>query len=103
MNNDNEKTTAIFTVIGAIPEGKVSSYGKVAKRAGYKGAARYVGYLLKNLPADSSLPWHRVVNSQGKISFALHSVKYQQQRQYLLAEGVEFNGERVNLAKCGWH
>ena len=43
------------------------SYGAVADRAGLPGYARYVGYTLKHLPPESSLPWHRVINSEGSL------------------------------------
>ena len=54
-------------MISQIPRGRVASYGDVAKMAGLPGYARYVGYLLKSVPIDTSLPWHRVVRSDGTI------------------------------------
>ena len=90
-----EFTTAVHHLLGQIPRGQVSTYGQLAKLAGYPGYARHVGLLLAQLPADSTLPWFRVVNAslmpsrQGTAAAA-------RQRSLLKAEGVEFRGERVS-------
>ncbi|CAM4186608.1 MGMT family protein [Pseudoalteromonas byunsanensis] len=92
----------VYTLIGSIPVGKVAAYGQLAKLAGAANQSRAVGRLLKNLPAQSSLPWFRVINSQGKISFPVSSEKYMQQRQLLESEGVMFINDKVNLKKYQW-
>lgn len=99
---DVNKETVIYTIIANIPKGSVASYGQVAALAGYPNNARLVGRLLKEMPKDSVIPWHRVVNSQGKISFPEGSDKYQEQRQKLLLEGVNFNNNKVNMRECRW-
>jgi methylated-DNA-protein-cysteine methyltransferase-like protein len=96
------KETLIYTVIGTIPVGQVASYGQVAAIAGYPQNARLVGRLLKVMPPDSTIPWHRVVNSQGKISFLEGSDKYQEQRQKLLSEGVTFKNGKVVMRIHQW-
>ena len=96
------KQAQIWTVVGSVPEGCVASYGQVARLAGLPGYARYVGRCLKELPEGSNLPWYRVINSQGKISFVEGTVKYLKQQQYLQQEGVEFINGRVNLKKFQW-
>jgi methylated-DNA-protein-cysteine methyltransferase-like protein len=90
-----EKLDAILIVISAIPFGKVCAYGEVAKKAGLLGHARWVANVLKNLPNDSTIPWHRVINSQGKISFPPDSSAFQRQKQALEAEGLVFYNERI--------
>ncbi|ODS11769.1 DNA base-flipping protein [Vibrio scophthalmi] len=91
----------IFAVIHQIPHGKVTSYGEIAKLAGYPGYARHVGKALGNLPEGSKLPWHRVVNSQGQIS--LKGEDLQRQRRRLLAEGIEVSDSgRISLKKHKW-
>jgi len=60
-----------------------------------------VGYALFSLRADSRLPWHRVINSRGEISFPENSRYYREQKKLLLKEGVIFSGKRVNLTKYG--
>jgi len=87
---DIDKETLIYTVIAGIPIGKVASYGQVAALAGYPQNSRLVGRLLKVMPNDSVIPWHRVVNSQGKISFpqvaknTKNNVKSYYQKAYCL-------------------
>jgi methylated-DNA-protein-cysteine methyltransferase-like protein len=83
----NEKTDMILSVVHAIPSGEVLSYGEVAKQAGLTGYARYVGFVLKSLPNDSTIPWHRVINAKQKISFPPQSEAYLAQSQRLQSEG----------------
>lgn len=91
----------IFVVIHQIPVGKVSTYGAVAKMAGYPGYARHVGKALGDLPDGSQLPWYRVINSQGKISLQGNDFIRQQQR--LLAEGIEVSeAGKISLRKYQW-
>jgi methylated-DNA-protein-cysteine methyltransferase-like protein len=92
----------IWQIVHQIPKGKVASYGQVAKLAGLPGYARYVGTTMKKLPKDSKLPWHRVANAAGKLSFPLNSTEYQLQKSRLEAEGVIFTNGRFSLAKSGW-
>ncbi len=96
------KADKIYAVIGAIPAGSVASYGQVAKLAGLPANARLVGTLLKQIPADSTLPWYRVINAQGRISFAEGSKDYLRQFQALCGEGIEINKGRINLSRYGW-
>ena len=91
----------IFAVIHQIPCGKVSTYGEIAKMAGYPGYARQVGRALGQLPEGSSLPWFRVINSQGKLS--LKGEAFERQKNALLEEGIEVSSEgRVRLARYRW-
>lgn len=92
---NEEFKSAVFSVIGSIPFGHVVSYGYVAQVAGYPANARAVGYLLKHLPKDSTLPWYRVLNSQRKISFPFGTDSYQRQLDRLQEEGVLFINGRV--------
>jgi methylated-DNA-protein-cysteine methyltransferase-like protein len=66
------------------------------------GQARLVGYALHRLPYGIDVPWHRVVNSKGKISFPSGSHSYQEQRSLLEKEGVMFANERIDLVTYGW-
>lgn len=98
--NDNFRQR-VFHVIAAIPAGKVTTYGEVARLAGSPRAARQVGGVLKRLPAGSALPWHRVINRHGAIS--LRGEDYQRQRQALIAEGIEFDAAgRISLRRFSW-
>lgn len=91
----------IFAVIHQIPHGKVSTYGEIARMAGYPGYARHVGKALGNLPKDSKLPWFRVINSKGEIS--LTGPDWERQRERLVAEGIAVSAEgRISLKKYKW-
>jgi methylated-DNA-protein-cysteine methyltransferase-like protein len=97
--NNREK---IWQVVAQIPKGKVATYGQVARLAELPGYARYVGYTMKNLPAGTRLPWFRVVNSQGRLSFPHDSSQYQSQKSKLESEGIAFIGGRFSLKKYQW-
>ncbi len=100
--NEVSKEDKIYTVMANIPLGCVASYGQVAAMAGLPNNARLVGRLLKLMPKDSSIPWHRVINSQGKISFAPGSLQYINQFQLLQSEGVVFKNGKVNMRIYRW-
>jgi methylated-DNA-protein-cysteine methyltransferase related protein len=93
----------IWQVVAAIPSGKVASYGQVARLAGLGRGARQVGHTLRELPQGSKLPWHRVVNSQGRISLPPGSEGAQLQRGRLEDEGIEFTlAGKIHLSLFGW-
>jgi methylated-DNA-protein-cysteine methyltransferase related protein len=58
---------AVLALVAVIPEGHVVTYGQIARVAGYPRRPRQVGMVLKGLPEDTALPWHRVVNAQGLV------------------------------------
>lgn len=83
-----------------MPRGRVASYGQVAEQAGLPGQARLVGYALHNLPPDSDVPWHRVVNARGGISLDERWGAGRLQRALLEAEGVVFRADgRLDLKR----
>lgn len=85
---------AVYQIVAAIPPGYVSSYGNVAKQAGFPRHARFVGRLMSQLPKDTRLPWHRVLRSDGRIALAGTPVG-DIQTQRLLDENVPVIGDRV--------
>ncbi len=93
---------AIIQIIGAIPPGRVTTYGDVAQRAGYPHHARFVGTLLRKLPKDSRLPWFRVVNSQGRISFPEGSSAWSRQKNLLMQDGITFKAGKIPLKQYRW-
>jgi methylated-DNA-protein-cysteine methyltransferase-like protein len=101
-NSSLEFHDAVLYILGQIPKGKVTSYGKIAKLAGYPNHSRHVGKILAQLPKDTELPWFRVMNSQGKISLPDNSERYKYQQQLLQAEGVQFLNSKVNFKQFGW-
>jgi methylated-DNA-protein-cysteine methyltransferase-like protein len=93
----------VYRVVRHIPKGRVATYGVVARLAGRPGAARTVGWALSALPPETDMPWWRVINAAGRISFAKHDHGSVLQRALLLREGVRFApGGAVNLATYGW-
>jgi methylated-DNA-protein-cysteine methyltransferase related protein len=92
----------IYAVIAKVPRGRVSTYGWIAERAGLPRRARLVGQALSQLPDGHRLPWHRIINAQGRISFPPRSTQAIEQRRRLEAEGVYFLRGRVNLDRFGW-
>jgi methylated-DNA-protein-cysteine methyltransferase related protein len=92
----------VWQIIHQIPSGQVATYGQIAKLAGYPNHARAVGRVLKHLPSDTTLAWHRVINAQGKITFAFDSVPYQTQRALLSSEEITFINEKISLKTYGW-
>jgi len=98
----NIRHEKICAVVMNIPKGCVSTYGDVARFAGYPRCARMVGSALRSASVDLNLPWHRVVNAQGRISFPAGGDKAQTQKQRLEAEGVFFLSGVINLKDYAW-
>ncbi len=93
---------AVYRVVRRIPAGKISTYGDVGTALGSPRVARHVGYALAAL-TDPSVPWHRVINAKGTISFRGDTPRGLTQRQRLEAEGVVFNpAGKVNLRLFRW-
>lgn len=93
---------SILAAVRRIPRGRVSTYGNVADVAGLPRRARLVGTVLRQTPATRGLPWYRVINAGGRISFPVGSEAYARQRRKLESEGVIFSGGRVDLVRYGW-
>jgi methylated-DNA-protein-cysteine methyltransferase-like protein len=93
---------SILAAVRRIPRGKVCTYGNVAEVAGLPRRARLVGTVLRQTPSARGLPWYRVINAGGRISFPVGSDAYARQRHKLEAEGVVFVGGRVDLRRYGW-
>jgi methylated-DNA-protein-cysteine methyltransferase-like protein len=93
----------IFEVVSCIPRGQVATYGQIAELAGIAGQPRRTGYALSALPAVSGIPWHRVINAQGRISFPSGSKQHTLQRRLLKQEGVVFEKSgRIDLTLFRW-
>ena len=100
--SDIEPEQRVYAVLAMIPRGSVVTYGQVAELAGLPRAARLVGRTLRNLPEKSNLPWHRVINSSGKISLPPNSDGFKKQKTRLQDEGLLVDGSRISLAKYRW-
>ena len=96
------KDQKIWQVVLSIPEGKVASYGQVADMAGLGRQARYIGRALGKLPAGHSVPWYRVLRTNGQIAFPENSPTFLKQKQLLEHEGVEVINGRVSMPQFRW-
>jgi methylated-DNA-protein-cysteine methyltransferase related protein len=94
---------AIYAAVQGIPVGVVATYGQIAELAGLPRRWRLVGRALGALPADSAVPWHRVVNAKGEISPRGTGDSEREQRLLLEDEGVTFDVRgRIDLARHRW-
>lgn len=85
-----------------VPAGRVVTYGQLARLIGRPNGARWVGRQMRNLPADSSLPWHRVINASGRSSLPLDPQGSNRQLRMLIGEGVDVTDARIPLARFQW-
>jgi methylated-DNA-protein-cysteine methyltransferase related protein len=94
----------IYETVKQVPYGKVATYGQIATLAGMHRKARLVGYALFRVPADTDVPWHRVINAKGEISESpFREGNDYLQRSLLEREGIAFNASgRVNFRQCQW-
>ncbi|MBI4084043.1 MAG: MGMT family protein [Candidatus Lambdaproteobacteria bacterium] len=109
----------VYALVARIPPGRVATYGQLGELAGFARRARFVGQALANTPPGLRIPWHRVVNAQGRISPRSgeaersgargrargrrgETVERLQQR-LLEAEGVTFVHGRLDLARYRWY
>jgi methylated-DNA-protein-cysteine methyltransferase-like protein len=92
----------VWQVVEGIPRGHVLTYGEVARLAGMSRAARRVSQAMRRAPKGVKLPWHRVVNAQGKISFPQDSAGYHRQKELLESEGVIFLNGKIDLQRFGY-
>ncbi len=92
----------IWETICEIPKGSVASYGQLAGIAGIPRGARQVGYALRHLPDGHDVPWHRVLQSSGKIAFEKGSRAYKEQSKRLMMEDVAVMAGKVDMNKYRW-
>lgn len=102
----NSQYIKIWQTVQAIPAGKVACYGQVADLAGLPGRARLVGKALGVIPVNGwqgqPVPWFRVINAQGKISFAPATEHFEKQRDLLQDEQVIVIKGRIKLKIFQW-
>ncbi len=104
----------VWRIVLQIPAGKVSSYGQIASMIPPDDdmeparmtnlAPRWVGTALRKTPRGTSIPWQRVINSQGLISFPAGSPQAEEQQRLLTMEGVAFDSRgKVDFRLFAWH
>ena len=96
----------VWAAVKRIPRGNVATYGQIAALVGMPRHARQAGYALATTPENLKIPWHRVINAEGRISLRLkqwNSGNDDLQRILLEAEGVSFDRSgRVDLKRFRW-
>ena len=92
---------SIWKSVQKIPYGRVATYGQIAREAGMESHARLVGYALHAIPRGLEIPWHRVINSSGRIS--LPGLSARRQKALLEKEGIQFSpAGKENLKVFQW-
>lgn len=93
----------VYAIVEQVPAGWVTTYGDVATIAGSPRVARHVGWALAALPDGRDVPWHRVINAKGMISYKGDTWRGETQRRRLEEEGVPFDERgRVDLKSLRW-
>ena len=110
MNKNSERTDKpdrnwarnVWQVVCDIPPGHVLTYGEVARLSGMPRYARRVSQAMRWAPRSLELPWHRVINAQGRIAFPEDSNGYRRQKALLEDEGVVFLDGKIDLERYGY-
>ena len=92
----------IWRTVAAVPSGRVASYGQIAELAGFSGRARLVVRALRDAPDSINLPWHRVVNVQGRISIPASNPARDEQLRRLVSESVAVTDGRIEMSRYRW-
>ncbi len=96
-------TKNVLKNIAKIPSGKVATYKQIASLSGKPQGSRGVAWILHSCSTTYKLPWHRVINSKGRISFDKTSFNFRQQKRKLEAEGVLLSSDgQLDLTKFKW-
>ncbi|KAA0948740.1 DNA methyltransferase [Sporosarcina sp. ANT_H38] len=90
-------TERVIRIIQGIPAGHVMAYGQVAAVAGSPRGARQVVRTLHSMSEKYELPWHRIINTKGEVSFTGGD-----QRELLESEGIQFKNNKVDLTVYRW-
>lgn len=95
MAEPSEFSKKVIALIQKIPKGNVATYGQIAKLAGKPQGSRGVAWILNSSSGAYKLPWQRVLNSKGMISFPVGSASFKKQKKLLIGEGIEFDKNNV--------
>jgi len=90
----------VIDIVSLVPPGKVASYGQIALYIGVPRAARQVGWILRQIGAETNIPWWRVINQKGFISIKGNlTADKDLQKKLLDAEGVEVDEFKLDMKK----
>ena len=103
MKEENSFFQKVYQVVRQIPEGRVTSYGAIAKYLGAARSARMVGWAMNASHQDDTIPAHRVVNRQGLLTGKHHFGGTNLMQQLLENEGVVTHSNQIqNFKDCFW-
>jgi methylated-DNA-protein-cysteine methyltransferase-like protein len=92
----------VYEIVRKIPAGRVMTYGQIAEMLGEGYTARTVGYAM-HAADEETVPWQRVINSQGACSTTRVILPPDKQQRMLEAEGLEFDARgRCDLGRYRW-
>lgn len=93
----------VWNCVACIPSGKVTTYGAIAEACGFPRGARHVSRALSGAPKGLDLPWFRVINASGGISFETESEDWYIQKSLLEGEGISFStSHKIKLPHYFW-
>ena len=96
-----ERFEEVYEVVKLIPEGKVSSYGAIARYLGT--SPRIVGWAMNSLKGADGIPAHRVVNRNGVLTGKMHFDPPQKMQEQLEREGLQIEADQVvNFTEHWW-
>lgn len=98
IDNEADAKARVLLTVSQIPEGRVSSFGRVAAAAGFPRKARWVGRILSQLPSDTHIPWHRVLGHGGHITCPRKDLA----QSRLRSEGIEVHTFKVSMKQHVW-
>lgn len=102
LKNADEFRRRVYDVVATIPEGKVTTYGAIARYLGAAASARAVGSAMMSVPDDLAIPCHRVVNKNGSLSGSHHFATPTLMRDLLEGENVRFRRNAVVMEEHFW-
>ena len=94
----------VYDMVRQIPEGRVASYGQIARLVGAPRKARFVGFAMHASPGMAGgVPCHRVVFKDGSLAPGFAFGGPGMQKEMLLDEGISFRDEtHVDMEACSW-
>ena len=101
--NDQNYRERVYEIVRTIPSGRVMTYGQLAGILGEGYTPRTIGYVMHGAETES-VPWQRVINSQGACSTGRMTMPLNLQQSMLESEGVQFNEKgKCDLAQYLWY